>query len=872
MTQNTIPALKALATLTETASSGQRAVSHDHSPKVAFAKSAVSFTVLSTNATQLVLQDNANKQRIKVSTDALQSSVVPKSGDTLILINATDKQISFRLLSASQGNAQSQSAALTLPVPLTRAVAQAWPDISASALTKAPLPIAAQLKLEAQSNNGKLDNRLVALAKLVAQSASASGRPSIELPIIATVKSLASAQNGNVNAVLNVLMANGKNIELLMPVPQAKQPLIKTGAPIELILSGNTPAKGIVAVRLQNTSLTPVEVSIVNKANPGLSSKVTAMIEQALFVSNKSSGMQSSGASSSANGIGQNYATPVNYTMPLKNSVLNALPSDFKQNIKSAIPAASMSDAQLLISSGKSIANNASVGSVILSALEKPQIIKVASEAFHANSQKQIAGLEGITNSKNGAASVGGAVTTGVATSGIPNSGPLSSAQAQNGAGQQLNSMLGNAGGVAKSADGAFASDNAKFGAALNTHADVSPNATTGKAGLKAEAVLQSAFTATLLQKVKSNLSPQAFAELPAKLQTALQHTLSHSAPTGESIDVVKTALEKLVVQGSVESKQQFAPLLQQLKSLSAVNSEATKALDVANIDRASKPDLKVDTNAELTPKTKLDASGKDSAELAQLIKQTMSAEALTQITTPLAQSSAKGQNSFIEGLVTLLKLSLAANLVNRADAQSTARQSMLQSSIPTFIAGIVKANSSQNDKPQPAKVLQDLSRIDPRGSLISEIGKLLSSHNTQKLRSAEASLQGNDTYYYALPNLLNKNGQDIEIAIRRETEREKEDEANAEQSLSQVWKLDIKLDVGKYGKVLAKTKLQNNAVDLHLYASDEALKARVLKYLPMLHARLKALGIEVNAQRCDVGNITPSLLKTQLNVMHTYA
>jgi hypothetical protein len=476
---------------------------------------------------------------------------------------------------------------------------------------------------------------------------------------------------------------------------------------------------------------------------------------------------------------------------------------------------------------------------------------------------------------------------SGVMNRRVMNNGVMSSGALQNSIDQQASSVLNKSENIAKSVDSVtsssgvanntkspFANNNTRASMDMSTNVDNSPIAATGKAVAPAEAALQNAFTATLLQRVKSNISPQALAELPAKLQTALHHTLSHSAPTGEGVDVIKAALEKVVMQGSVESKQQFAPLVQQLRLLSGMKFVAAKEIDATNMNKASAPNTspKVDLNSELTPKTKLDAASKDGAELAQLIKQTMSSEALTQITTPVAQSSAKGQNSFIEGLVTLLKLSLAANLVNRTDAQSTAKQSMLQTSIPTFIAGIVKASNTQSDKPQPAKVLQDLSRIDPRGSLISEIGKLLSSHNTQKLRSAEASLQGNDTYYYALPNLLNKNGQDIESAIRREAERGQKEEANAEQSLTQVWKLDIKLDVGEHGNVLAKTRLQNNAVDLHLYASDEALKERVLKYLPMLHARLKALGIEVNAQRCDVGKVSPSLLKTQLNVMHTYA
>ena len=816
MTQNSIPALRQIASLTETSSSGQRAVSHDNTPKVSFAKSAVSFTVVSATPSQLVLQDNANKQRINIATESLQNianATVPKSGDTLILVSANDKQINFRLVAGGQEGSTPQNA---LPAQLNRAVAQGWPDISASALNKAPLNIAAQLKLEAQTTSSRQDPNLASLAKLISQSATSLGRPSIELPIIASIKSLSPAGRADLTAVLNVLMSNGKNIELLMPVPVAKQSLVKVGASIELMLSGNTPARGIMGVSLGNNTLSPNEINMVNKANPGLGPKVTAMIEQALFSGSKNS------TSINSKSASQNYA------MPLSNKVLSTLPTDFKGQIKNAISGNVLNDAQLLVTNTANTTkgqSSGSPGSILLSAIAKPQIVSIASTAFQTSAQAELK--------------------------------PVANEQllAQNKEGRKLADTTINAG------------ENTKV---------TLPNVSTGT---KAEASILKLQSDSLLQGIKSNLSPQAFTELPAKLQNAMHHTLSHSAPSAESIDVLKSGLEKIMAQGSAETKQQFAPLLQQLKTFSEARFDSRKAPETqiplsANILNGSANTAKPDAGAG-------DNTLKGSNDIAQLIKYAMASEAVTQISTAQNQVAAKGQNSFIEGLVSLLKLSLAANLASRVDGQAQARQgalqgSMLQTSLASFAASLINPaanqNSKQNTKAQPTKLLQDIAKADPRGSLIGEIGKLLSSHNTQKLRSAEASLQGTDTYYYAIPNLLNKDGQDIEIAIRREKEREHTQEDKNESSLSEVWKLDIKLDVGKHGKVLAKTRIQNQALNLHLYASDEALKQRVLKYLPILHARLNALGIEVNAQQCDVGNVEPSLYKTQLNVMHTYA
>jgi hypothetical protein len=782
MAQNTIPALKALATLTETASSGQRAIAQDSAAKVTLAKSAVSFTVVASNANQILLQDNANKQKIALATSALQSAVSPKAGDTLVLVSANDQSINFRLLKQSQN----QNANVNLPVQLTRTLAQSWPDVGLSALNKTPVSVAAQVQISNTSAGN--DNNLIALAKLITQSASSAGKPSIQLPILGTIKALPASSQVIANATVSLPLGNGKAIELALPLSAALRAKIKIGSPVELVLSGNAPSKGIIAAAVQNTPLSKADIAAFNQANSALKQKVTSIIEQSLLSPNKA-----------IKGVGgsQNFTQAV-YTMALNKAALNALPESFAQQIKRAIAPNSLDDAQLLINNAKS---GRSGNTVSLFAIEKPVMVKINTAGLQANAQTAL------TQNNN----------------------------------DELGTILKNERGEAR----ASSSLNNSPSASASTATSASANSKVQTAD-------------ALLQALKLNTSPQKLLELPGKLQTALQHTLSHSAPSAQSIDAVSATLDKVLAQSSIETKQQFTPLLQQLKSLTDYKQNLSNSAAIAATQKsATQGTLQNEGNSE------------GNSALTEIIKQTMASEAVTQITNPQPQVNRGASNSFIEGLVSLLKLSLAANIASRADAQSPARQTMLQTSLPAFVASIIKPNTAQNTKQQPMKVLQDISRADPKGGLISEIGKLLSTHNTQKLRSAETTLQGNDTYYYAIPNLLNKNGQDIELVVKREQDEQRD---NNQDSASQIWKLDIKLDVGKHGKVLAKTKLQNNIVDLHLYASDEALKQRVEKYLPLLHARLTSLGIDINSQRCDIGKVSETLLKTKLNVMHAYA
>ncbi|MGB3724173.1 MAG: flagellar hook-length control protein FliK [Glaciecola sp.] len=218
--------------------------------------------------------------------------------------------------------------------------------------------------------------------------------------------------------------------------------------------------------------------------------------------------------------------------------------------------------------------------------------------------------------------------------------------------------------------------------------------------------------------------------------------------------------------------------------------------------------------------------------------------------------------SGLINGLVTMLQASLQAKFMSQqAQLGPQIQAAISAASLPTsHISKNTKVNQIS------AKTLQEIQRGDPRSTLIGTINKVLSNHSVHKLAAAEASLQGQDSFYYALPNLFSPDHKDIEIVIKRECEEQQKDE----QQTQQHWQLSMKLDIGKAGEVLAKVKLINDAIDLHMYASNETLKQRINALMPMLAHKLSEHGLRTQ-HKCFVGKIPDNLYKTDFQVVHAY-
>jgi hypothetical protein len=244
-------------------------------------------------------------------------------------------------------------------------------------------------------------------------------------------------------------------------------------------------------------------------------------------------------------------------------------------------------------------------------------------------------------------------------------------------------------------------------------------------------------------------------------------------------------------------------------------------------------------------------------------IKETLGAEILPNLAgLPLQSVSAiSNQGGLVNGLVAMLQASLQAKLIAQ---QPQLLPSILQSTqLAQMLPAILGKGSVSSSH---SKLLLDLARLDPRSNLIGEVNKVLSNHSLHKLAGAETSLQSQDSFYYMLPNMFSSHHEDIEIVIRREQENSPENE----QKTQQAWQLSMKLDIGKSGDVLAKVKLVDNNLDLNLYASNQALKEKILDYLPHLNSRLETLGLLVKP-KCFLGKIPKTLHKTDYQMVQAY-
>ncbi len=219
--------------------------------------------------------------------------------------------------------------------------------------------------------------------------------------------------------------------------------------------------------------------------------------------------------------------------------------------------------------------------------------------------------------------------------------------------------------------------------------------------------------------------------------------------------------------------------------------------------------------------------------------------------------------NSIINGLVKVLTASLFAKM----NLPTNQLLSALHQFNTQTVGSTKQVNLARNLSNQ-TKAVQDLSRFDPNSNLLKEISKILGNHSLHKLAATENTLQGQDSFYYALPNMFSSELNDIEILVRKEKKNNTEEENTPMQTQ---WRLSMKLDVGTKGEVLAKVKLIENQLKLDLYTSNETLKKQVISFLPMLEKRLVQSGLDIKSA-CYLGKIPKTLYKTDFQVVHAYA
>ncbi len=153
-----------------------------------------------------------------------------------------------------------------------------------------------------------------------------------------------------------------------------------------------------------------------------------------------------------------------------------------------------------------------------------------------------------------------------------------------------------------------------------------------------------------------------------------------------------------------------------------------------------------------------------------------------------------------------------------------------------------------------------DLSQLDSRQQLLSQLKTLLANHQQSKISSVDSRIQGQDSFYYVLPS-MSQYQSPAELLIHREQERKQTDK-KAENGRA-LWNVTMKLDIGDTGQVLAKSRIDKSSITIDLYASNEVILRRIADTMPYLTRRLTSLGLEVEKSSFQRGQI-PETLKTR--------
>ena len=228
---------------------------------------------------------------------------------------------------------------------------------------------------------------------------------------------------------------------------------------------------------------------------------------------------------------------------------------------------------------------------------------------------------------------------------------------------------------------------------------------------------------------------------------------------------------------------------------------------------------------------------------------------------TPVSLTPSTAQPGILGGLVTLLQLTLASRISRPSAAVLEQTQQLLVSLFPS---------AAPKPSQRAGRPLSDLAQLEQKHGLIKEIGRMLATHQHNKLANAEAALQNQETFYYVLPNLFSAQQQDIELLIRREKPDQQNDKNKAKSGTC--WHLTMKLDVGETGQLLSKAKLLGENLEVDFYTSNDDTLVLVRTYLPLLKRRLDSLGITVDKAQSQLGKIPESLQQRPYHIFETKA
>ncbi|GGF74736.1 hypothetical protein [Alteromonas lipolytica] len=346
-------------------------------------------------------------------------------------------------------------------------------------------------------------------------------------------------------------------------------------------------------------------------------------------------------------------------------------------------------------------------------------------------------------------------------------------------------------------------------------------------------------------------LPPEVKASLEQFVRSASRLNMVNTEPQLPNLAALSTTILKLVSANPSMNKP-LSALVEQLQLGMTGMQDSTTQTTV-------KEKLSNDGEAPVTKS----AVAQESLPQNAAIKQLMTSSAWLQTAQTLSNPPS-GQN-FLNGLIQLLQVSLLGRHFKSQDDIEQVLSKLKAGNQPggasgNVAGGILSAISGRQ--------VREFAQLDAQQNLLKQLKGLLAGHQSAKLRNLEQALQGQDSFYYALPGLLPEQ-RPAEILIRREREQPKEQET--ESSHTQ-WHLTMKLDIGEQGELLTKARISQEQLYLDIYSSNQSLLEKVGLTLPYLLKRFKQLGLHVEEHKLQLGKIPDTLASRPYQILETQA
>ncbi|WP_372620578.1 flagellar hook-length control protein FliK [Alteromonas stellipolaris] len=285
-----------------------------------------------------------------------------------------------------------------------------------------------------------------------------------------------------------------------------------------------------------------------------------------------------------------------------------------------------------------------------------------------------------------------------------------------------------------------------------------------------------------------------------------------------------------------------------------SIDKAATQATSLQDVDKNG---LEAKSSMPNTQQNTQATQNNADASIASRIHALINAPAIA--VTPLTLTSPIAASNFVQGLVALLQLSLAGRALSR--------QPSLKAQIDSPDSIISKTITNSSGTVLSSRVAQDVANLDSRTNLLANLKTLLANHQHSKVAQAETRVQGQDSFFYALPSVT-QHYAPAELLVQREPDRQHEKEGKGGER--RLWNVTMKLDIGDAGQLLAKSKIDTDTITIDLYTSNETVLTRVADTLPFLERRLADLGLNVEKMSFQRGHIPETLNKRPHQIFET--